>query len=370
MSKRVFICNTVFQLLVVTWINHRYFNDGQSDVFISNHMNGGENIAKQMNEYGEFNNAYYIESHALSYYEVKETKFDHLKNELNPISTLEKTFNIPLEYDDIFVNNLDGFTELYFRAVEKRNQNVKVHIFEDGLSTYAKLYGSDYYSCGHPNYDKLHCLVYDHIYKKKYLKDYIKDFYLLTPELLQWELDVPVNKVEKINPKDNIYLEICNKVFGYYDTVDNYDKKYIFMEESFFADGKPVPDVELVNELAKRVGKDNIMVKIHPRNPINRFAELGYKTNKDTGIPWELICMNTSNIEDKILLTISSGSIINPIMIFGIPVKAYSLYDVVSGMEGGKEFVRNAPPIWDIIKIGYEQYYPEITICKSLNEIK
>lgn len=71
------------------------------------------------------------------------------------------------------------------------------------------------------------------------------------------------------------------------------------------------------------------MVKIHPRNPVNRFEKLGYKTNHNTAIPWEVIVMNTDDISDKVLITVASSCILNPIIVFGKEVHAFSLYDCI-----------------------------------------
>ncbi len=371
MSRKVFICNTVFQVLVATWINHKYFRDCKdTDIIISNHMNGASDISDRMQQYGEFANTYFVESLDVARYRIPETHFSHMKNEINPGEYIKRTFGIDFAYDHIFVSNLDGFTKQFFSAAVKENPNVNVHIFEDGLSTYSKLFGSWFRDSGRPNYDLLRGVVYDYVYRKKYIKDYIKDIWLLTPELLQWNPEVSVKTVEKINPKDEIYLEICNKVFGYYDSKDVYDKKYIFMEESFFADGKEIPDVELVNQIAQQVGKENIMVKIHPRNPVNRFEKLGYKTNRDTGIPWELICMNMTDLDEKVLLTVSSNSILNPIMIFGIPVRAFSLYGVINQSNNSTGVNEIDSPVWDVVRLGYQKYKPSIVICDSIEEIK
>lgn len=371
MSRRVFICNTVFQVLVATWINHIYFHGGkETDIIISNHMNNGRNISDRMRRYGEFSDTYFVESLDVARYNVPQGYVAYIKKEFDPCSYIKRIFDFDVNYDHIFISNLDGFSKLFFSAVSKQNPNVSVHIFEDGLSTYSKLFGSWFRDSGRPDYDLLHTVFYDYMCRKKYIKDYVKDVWLLTPEFLQWDPGVPVKTVEKINPKDEVYLEICNKVFGYYDSKDEYDKKYIFMEESFFAEGKEIPDVELVNKIAERVGKENIMVKIHPRNPVNRFEKLGYKTNVDTGIPWELICMNMTDLDEKILLTVSSNSILNPIMIFGIPVRAFSLYGVINQLNGSTGVNEIGSSVWDIVRLGYEKYKPSIVICDSIEEIQ
>lgn len=369
MSRRVFICNTVFQVLVATWIHHKYLQDGkETDIIISNHMNGACDISDRMQQYGEFANAYFVESLDVARYRMPRGFWAHIKKELDPCRYIKRTFDLDVDYDHIFTSNLDGFTKVFFSAVVKRNPNVNVHIFEDGLSTYSKLYGSWFMDSGRRDYDLLHGVLCDYVYQKKYIKDSIRDIWLLTPEFLQWDPGVPVKTVEKIDSKDEVYLEICNKVFGYYDSKDVYDRKYIFLEESFFAEGVEIPDVELINQIAERVGKENIMVKIHPRNPVNRFEKLGYKTNVDTGIPWELICMNMTDMEHKVLLTICSGSIFTPIMLLDSHIKAYSLYNIVCQMDHDVNEMKLAQT-WDYIKMGYEMYYPSIVICDSLDGI-
>ena len=66
-----------------------------------------------------------------------------------------------------------------------------------------------------------------------------------------------------------------------------------------------------MQRVADIIGKDNIIVKVHPRNPENRFAKLGFKTNKNTSVPWEIIASNI-DIENKVLITMFSQSVITP----------------------------------------------------------
>ncbi len=88
-----------------------------------------------------------------------------------------------------------------------------------------------------------------------------------------------------------------------------------------------------------------MMVKIHPRNPMNRFEQLEYKTNQNTAIPWEVIVMNSDDLSDKVLITVASSCILNPIIVFGKKFKAYSLFDCID----------HIPPIlqsgyWDLVE--------------------
>lgn len=55
------------------------------------------------------------------------------------------------------------------------------------------------------------------------------------------------------------------------------------MEEAFLDDKVPSNDLELFLETAKIVGKENIVVKLHPRNKENRFEKI-WNTYNETYI--------------------------------------------------------------------------------------
>ena len=102
----------------------------------------------------------------------------------------------------------------------------------------------------------------------------------------------------------------------------------LFFEESYPCDGVDIGDVALMDRVARLVGKENILVKIHPRNQVNRFQEAGYATNQDTSMPWELIVLNSS-FERTLFMTVGSSAATNPWCVFGIPAKAVFLCNLV-----------------------------------------
>ena len=120
-----------------------------------------------------------------------------------------------------------------------------------------------------------------------------------------------------------------------------------------------------MKQLAQQVGKENIMVKIHPRNPENRFEKLGFKTNKDTSIPWEVILMNIDDVSNKVFITIASQAILNPIMIFGLTIKAYSLYpcltEIPQTLQGES---------WNFLYQLFEKYSDQIMLCDDIRKLQ
>jgi hypothetical protein len=145
---------------------------------------------------------------------------------------------------------------------------------------------------------------------------------------MEW---IPNAALKKISPINNQLVTELGIVFGVNDCVDVYDKKYIFFEDGYI-DWDEGEDIRIVQELASVVGKENIMVRIHPRNPRNRFAELGYKTNQDTSIPWEILAMNI-DIQDKVLITMYSQSVLTPDILLGKKAKSLILCKLEKNFE-------------------------------------
>ena len=118
----------------------------------------------------------------------------------------------------------------------------------------------DYINTAQYRRDCFREIIYKYVYKKKYIYGNIEGVYLFHPEDMLWEPDFRLLSMKKIDCKDTHFLQLCNKVFGYNESCDKYDRKYIFMEESFAAEGMPINDLELLGKIAQRVGKENIMV--------------------------------------------------------------------------------------------------------------
>jgi hypothetical protein len=176
--------------------------------------------------------------------------------------------------------------------------------------------------------------------------------YVFDKECMDWNPKIPIVDIAKIDNSNEQFKKNVNHVFAVDDSEDLYDTKYLFMEESFFAEDIEVGDISIVEEIADRVGKENIMVKIHPRNPVNRFEKLGYKTNKNVSIPWEVIILN-QNMNDKVLYTITSSAVLSPARLFGIKPEVHLLYDKLESIPK----ILNAG-LLDITKKFLKRFYP------------
>lgn len=365
-EKQLFVCNSVYQILVALWLKYVYHMDDKSDLIISDHMNDATKLVNRIKQMRLFDNVYFVKSLDFAKFKTKLSRKQQVKASLFPNNMLKKFVKLQCRYDELYIANVDFFSQLLFDALRHKNSNTKLTIYEDGLFTYSRLYEKDYQSTCIPVTNILKQFIHSFIYQKTTIYGNVSRLLLFNPDNLMWHPHFKIESINKIQREDLEFRKICNFVFSYSDDVDMYDKKYIFMEESFSAEGAELNDVEVLNQLAKRVGKENIMVKIHPRNPENRFAKLGYKTNMNTSIPWEVILMNL-DISHKVLITVSSSSILNPILIFGQKVKAYSIYKCVDHEHCNCRLLSGE--MWEAAKLLFEKYGDMISICESVDEI-
>ncbi len=354
-EKILIVCNTAYQIMVATQLRHFFFKNDEVHLLVSDHMNNSETIAENIKKSHFFNDVIYVRNKKLV---VKQgSKFRAIRrtinrtketlNNLRIIRNLVKTFGY---YDELCVSNISIFTILLLHRLKKKN--VRLSIFEDGFSTYCRSFkNSDHASTIH------------RLLNKKGMLGYAQRLFLFNPQLLEWEFAGEVVALPKFSRENNEIKTQLNRTFQFDNVKDDYSKaKYLFMEESFFADGFKVNDVELVQKIVEHTNINDVCVKLHPRNAINRFKPLGIKTNVNFDIPWELIILN-QNIENITLLTISSSSALTPYLIFNLPVKSISMLNLLNEKPGEMQGELG------IFMQKIYQLYPEVFFApKTLND--
>jgi len=318
MSKRVlFICNSSYQLLTAVQLRLTYYEQFNADLIISNQFSNAEQIGDNVKSTGLFQHVQFIKNKKQTFSSrIKETIYDwkqilHFRHQLGI-------------YDEVCFSNISVFTILFTRFYQTKH--LLVNIFEDGFITYSKAFVA---------MDRASSIA--RFLLPQGVLGRTHQLFVFSPQLLDWHKDtIHVYQIPTIQRDNQSTIHLFNTIFGYQDGVDSYDKKYIFMEESFFADKYPVNDMELVHTLAEKVGQENVMVKLHPRNGVNRFAEIGIKTNKVFATPWELIVLN-QNIQNCTLVTISSSSILQPYLIFGQPIRSIALLNTLPQRPGNMQ---------------------------------
>lgn len=362
MKKRLFLCNTVYQVLVAMWIKYVNFNDDSCDVILSNHMKGFKSIAENLEKTKIFKNVYTVESYNYSYgISGFGNKLSRSFYKRFPNLKLKKFIKLNSKYDELYFSNCDMFTSLLYNALVKKNKHIKLYMFEDGSVNYSMLI-KQFYEQSRSRHGKAVDFVLKYILGEKYIYGNVSAMCVFNPEDMEWKPDFPVNRIPKIDCGNIKFKNAVNTTFGYENLTDSYDEKYIFFEEAYYAESGYTEDFELVKRLADIVGRENIFIKIHPRNPVNRFREAGFKTNNDTAIPWEVIALN-KDLSDKRLVTIASSSILNPVSVLNSDVKCCALINCVSE----KPDLLNGPLGKTVLRL-FEKY-DKIKICSNVEDV-
>lgn len=298
--KILFLCNTLYQIIVASCIRNM-FSDSEADIILSDHSTGNKQIYENYCKSNViFTNVFYAETK--HFYEddrhlTRKQYWSKLKDKASVLSVVK----LSKSYDMFFCANEEPFSIRLINYLKRCNSKVQINWFEDGLSAY--------------DFDKIYFKV-----KRTSFKEFIRNclgiyrvttsvrkYFVFKPENMDWE---PPAEIVKINPLDSALAKNLAKLFNFENCEDKYEEKYIFFEDGA-RDWNDSTDVELMQRVADIIGKDNIIVKVHPRNPENRFAKLGFKTNKNTSVPWEIIASNI-DIENKVLITMFSQSVITP----------------------------------------------------------
>lgn len=336
MSKKIlFLVNTPYQLMVTVGLRMNEFSENQADIVISDNIADYMKLSEKVRESGVFENVYTV-----------NIKSEYTGNFSNTIMhrLIPSVYEFNARYDIFLFANLDHSASDIYRFLRKRNKKIAVYMFEDGLASYSGWYSD--FLCMFGSQPKE-----GEIFKRLWIKTLYYRFvdnvflnvdkmFLLMPEIITYNPRFEIVKMNPLLSNEAKMLELYNRIFGYDGSVDRYEQDVIFFEESYFADEIMVNDVELVEKIASLIGKDKIFVKIHPRNPINRFKELGYMTNSNMSIPWEVIAMNI-DLSEKTLVSIASVAVIEPSIMLKKKYKGILLFDILENDDCLKKNIIN-----------------------------
>lgn len=320
----LFVCNTPFQIVVATHIAFSFYRTEHVDIIISDHIAGAEKLLSGIRASGFFRHSMLVHNKKTIFHGSKIRYQLSRMGEIIKNICLVRRISAGVHYDEILFSNISIFTILLYNRLLRSNPNIELGLFEEGMSTYTRLYADG---------DSPKTLHRRFINSTGILAS-TKHLYLFRPELLQWKLPVgEIRTLPMIDRTNQSFMDVINHIFDVEHLEDDYSQSVIFFEEAFYADGIEINDVEIVEQIATLVGRENIFVKLHPRNPHNRFAALGYATSKSQHIPWEVIMLNRP-MENKTLITISSGSVIYPYLYCGIESPSISLLDTLPVAPG------------------------------------
>ena len=324
-QRILFISNTYMQLITAIQLKLSIFKDAQADLILSDHSVNAHSICERLQSCGIFSRIHNINSKKIIY---EQGKLADLKDVVSVTFHLGDKFKSLLwqdtAYHAIFYYNLEPLLACAYDESVKNGVKPQCICYEEGILSYESIvYG---YNAG-PRMKAIHYLR--GLLHKENVSDLTKDFYIYYPELFPSDRGA-CHKIPRLSREDHIFIKTVNAIFDYHPEEERYPQKYLFFASSADIDGNPVGETELVMQISDMVGKENFLVKMHPRDGRHVYEEQGITVSRNSAVPWEVIQLN-HHFEDHVFLSVSSGSVLNASAMLGDRIPTYYLYPLIEG---------------------------------------
>ncbi len=318
--KKIFICATPFHVFnIINLLSCDEFKTEDIDVILLDSIVNMEIIREKLTEIGIFNNVYQFTGSVCNYsvhgLKLAKNYMLHLlrvkafiKKKLKQTSYQELYMSCP----DIILNSC------LYKHVKKHYPSVRLYYLEDGIGTYIR---SIEMFPSKANF--FFGLIGVNGIEKK-----VERFLFYAPDIVQ----ISDIKKGKLPIPNELAKERSNLVFSYNEQQRCLNKRVILFEESFSQDGIEVNDKELFEIVVDKIGRNNCSLKRHPRSKSKKLESLNIDILQ-TVAPWEIFCMN-QNMENLILVALSSTALLTPKVIFGQEPRVILLYKLLEHKTG------------------------------------
>lgn len=324
--KLLTIVNTHFQLLTIINLKLNKYQNDDIELMITDHVSGSESIIKKLKNTKIFSKIIYVPIEGRTSNHSILRKIQIFLALAGNQSIYLKTIGVKTDkhYDVILFDNIDLLSASLSVKLWKRNHDIKFVFFEEGCASYFK----NKFTVKHNDPFYLYYFISGLLKRPNLYRD-IECYWYYEKDLVLADINLKrVKTIPKLSKKDDKLIKLINYLYDYNNCDKLLEKKYIFFEESFFTDHENINDFELINTVIQEVGKDNLIIKRHPRNKINRFEKYNILTYDLVSIPWEVIQLN-HNFEQQTFLTISSASVLASKLYFDETVCTFLLFNCI-----------------------------------------
>lgn len=361
-NKRVLIiAHTYYQLILVIQMRLTIFNGAEVVLLFSDYSKGSVKICSRINDMKIFNQICHIEMQDILHnrgwmkkiknvFDIGLFNFNSFTAELKDIKNLY--------FDEFICYNYRIDTYGLYSILSNINPRIKMSFMEEGILSYNTEIEN--------TMARKIIRVLRHLRNKKALEDSIGNAYCFYPELYRGTFDV--FGISNILPGNPCASVLC-KLFGLDNLLTNYKQKYIFFTSVYdFEGGEPIHEHELVCKITNIIGKENLMIKVHPRDTRGIYEKEGFIVDENSSIPWEAIQLSR-DFSDKVFMTVTSGSVLAGSFMAEKPIKTYYMYKLcdISGNYGAQ---KTSQDIYNLLNNeSIKSVLEKVKIVDSIEEI-
>lgn len=308
MKKCVILVNSLYNVILATQLRKTLFPDDDFDIVLSDQAPGLDEVYARGELLKTFDNVYYGKVDRL-------TRSDRFIGVLNPGQNFRRMLDIDKlpEYTDIFLWNPDRVFYSYYMECKRKKRNLDIHVYGEANAGWFKDSPDIDANYEQYAYKVLNDYVRKHYdYKKVAEMDY--DFYMFLPEWSVCEHPHKTVQIPPIDTNDKEFIAYINSIFGY-DTSFKIDEPVIFLGTVPKEDDSEEHIKDMLQKLADCVGKENFIIKRHPRDGATFYKDMGLKYIQQV-FAWDLYCLN-NDIDSKIFISYGSSSVMIPCAAYG-----------------------------------------------------
>ncbi len=200
-----------------------------------------------------------------------------------------------------YYHNLDVASHLLYAALEKRGPAPRCLRFEEGLFSYRtpETVSRAFYAA-----------VYlpRRLLGKGNLAERTEAFLCAVPGCYPGRL--PARPLPP-PPEGDRWPALLRRLYGLGEEKIVFPCRYLYFSGVFdFEGGRPIGELDLLCRLADRAGREDLLVKVHPRDDPRRFTDRGLRTAPRSEVPWEVL-RECADLTDITLLTALSQSVLS-----------------------------------------------------------
>lgn len=318
--KHLFVCSTPLQLMTAINLRVSELVNDNVTLYILDHSHMYEEMYKQISTVELFTkvvllktkafNKHWLQKYKITRYFIKAVEY------FNYERIAAKIVDDTTVYDKFWVSFMDRSSWLIFLSYKKRNQNLQLNFFEDGIGSYQLL------TVKQNNLDK----QLSHFLGNKTVFEEMKILYLYEPRLAINTLypSVEIKALPKINDENS--KKLINEVFSFeFSDLELLKNKYIFFDSPFPSANTHEKQLEMIDFFVEKFG-DSFCVKLHPSTLLNNGGYKGHVSTVQTTI--ETLCMN-SNVSNNVLISVISTVGIAPKLMFNQEPIVIFLYKII-----------------------------------------
>ncbi|MGI6011839.1 MAG: hypothetical protein ACOX8H_10140 [Ruminococcus sp.] len=320
-GQALIIVNSVYQLFSAVHIRRALLGGKKVDLLLTDLLPGAGVYKEKVKETGQFQRVLSAKTASLSQKYMTGTEQEIREGYAKADSIFRWTLcDEPGKYEEIYFSNFDTFTRML--ACRLYGDHPSFICYEDGFSTYVI------------DYLRKERAAVNRTEEGMKIKDLVTKVMLYEPRLAMRGDRFPNARIPKVSVRDDELKELLNYIFSY-KKPDMWEN-FIFLEQSFRAEGMKSNDLDLMEECQAAVTPEHFIVKPHPRNEENIPFARGLSRKYDGRVPWELFLMNEEEGRWN-LLTVCSNAALTGRLVFGMDIHTVMLYRLFQGRVLWKE---------------------------------